>query len=76
MSSGSSFHQAGARAEKALALVEAKHTSFGPGILNLLVLVERKALPGACAVRRSLRYAGPGPRMALKVNTSTLNLIR
>ena len=72
----SSFHQEGARAEKALFLVEARRMAWWLGISSRFASDERKVLGGEYSERRSLRYAGPEPRIALKVRTRILNLIR
>uniref|UniRef100_A0A670JU12 Gamma-glutamyltransferase 5 n=1 Tax=Podarcis muralis TaxID=64176 RepID=A0A670JU12_PODMU len=60
---------------KALALVEASLTSLWPGIFRMFLFADRKFLWGAYQERRSHRYEGPRPYRALKVKTSTLNLI-
>ena len=46
---GRAFHQAGARAEKALALVEASFMSLGPGTLSRFCSVDLKSLGGGMA---------------------------
>ena len=76
ISDGSSFHQAGARAEKALALVDARQMSWWLGISSRFAPDERKVIRGGYGERQSLRYVGLGPHMALKVNTRILNLIQ
>lgn len=48
---GSSFHQAGARAEKGLALVEVKQTSFKLGTTRRYRLEDCKALEGSYGER-------------------------
>ena len=76
ISVGSSFHQEGARAEKAPFLVEARQMAWWLGISSRFVSDERKVLGGEYSERRSLRYVGPEPCIALKDRTKTLNLIR
>ena len=49
MSLGRAFHQAGARTEKALALVEASFISLGPGTLSRFWSDDPKALGGGIA---------------------------
>ena len=46
------------------------------GIYSRFASDERKVLWGEYSERRSLRYVGPEPRIALKVRTKTLNLIQ